>query len=278
LSFDLRNSVNAGQAAEQSSYREIFKATSLFGGVQAIQILIGIVRTKFVAVLLGTTGVGIIGLLNSPLQLILSVTGLGITFSAVRDISEAYGRGDVVRIGETVLTLKRWSWFAGVLGLITTIALAPLLSKWTFGDAEYTWAFVWLALTMLLQTISNGQRSLLQASRRLKDLARASVWGSVLGLFTSIPLFYLFGIKGIVPSLILTAVTSLLLSWVFSRKVETHKVKMSLQETGGDLLYIMLMKTAVGFFFGIVIGFVRYRTKNTYAAMLMHGVMNVFGR
>lgn len=55
-------------------------------------------------------------------------------------------------------------------------------------------------------------------------------------------------------------------------------LKMSLQENGGDLLYVMLMKVAVGLFFGIVIGFVRYKTKNTYAAMLMHGVMNVFGR
>ena len=55
-------------------------------------------------------------------------------------------------------------------------------------------------------------------------------------------------------------------------------LKMSLHEDGGDLLNIMIMKTAVGLFFGIVIGFVRYKTKNTYAAMLMHGVMNVFGR
>ena len=60
--------------------------------------------------------------------------------------------------------------------------------------------------------------------------------------------------------------------------VDVIWMKMSLQATGGDLLYIMLMKTAVGLFFGIVIGFVRYKTKNTYAAMLIHGVMNVFGR
>ncbi len=59
------------------------------------------------AVLLGTTGVGIMGLFNAPLQLILSVTGLGITFSAVRDISEAYGSDDQTRIGQTVMTLRR---------------------------------------------------------------------------------------------------------------------------------------------------------------------------
>ena len=55
-------------------------------------------------------------------------------------------------------------------------------------------------------------------------------------------------------------------------------LKISLLGTGGNLLYIMLMKVAVGLFFGIVAGFVRYKTKNTYAAMLIHAALNVFGR
>ncbi len=116
LNKELSLDIEANQG--RSSYRQIFKATSLFGGVQVFQILAGIVRTKFVAVLLGTTGVGIMGLLNSPLQLILAVTGLGITFSAVRDISEAYGNNDTKKIDQTVTTLRRWSWFAGIFGVI----------------------------------------------------------------------------------------------------------------------------------------------------------------
>jgi membrane protease YdiL (CAAX protease family) len=40
----------------------------------------------------------------------------------------------------------------------------------------------------------------------------------------------------------------------------------------------MLMKAFVGLVYGIIVGFVRYRTKNTYAAMLVHSVMNTFGR
>ncbi len=235
--------------SEQSSYRQIFKATSLFGGVQVFQILIGIIRTKFVAVLLGTAGVGIMGLFNAPLQLILSVTGLGITFSAVRDIAEAYGNDDQIRIGQTVMTLRRWSWFAGILGMLVTASLAPLLSKWTFGNSEYTWAFVWLSITMLMQTISNGQRSLLQAGRRLKYLARANVWGSLLGLFTSVPLYYFFGMKGIVPSLILTALTSLILSWFYSEKIEIPPVKMSFRETivsGKNMVKLGLVITVTG--------------------------------
>lgn len=247
---------------EQSSYRQIFKATSLFGGVQVFQILIGIVRTKFVAVLLGTTGVGIMGLFNAPLQLILSVTGLGITFSAVRDISEAYNSNDLTRIGVTVTTLRRWSWFAGILGLTVTVVMSPFLSEWTFGNRDYTWAFVWLSITILLQTISNGQKSLLQAGRRLKDLARASVWGSLAGLFTSVPLYYFFGIKGIVPSLIITAVTSLLLSWHFSRNVEVQAVKMNFRETyesGKSMVKLGLVITVTG-----VIGFLTTYILNAF--------------
>jgi hypothetical protein len=38
-----------------------------------------------------------------------------------------------------------------------TITFAPLLSKWTFGNKDYTWAFVWLSVTLLLQAISRGQ-------------------------------------------------------------------------------------------------------------------------
>jgi O-antigen/teichoic acid export membrane protein len=215
----------------QSSYRQIFKATSLFGGVQVINILTGMVRVKFVAVLLGTAGVGLMGLLNSPLQLIISISGLGIAFSAVRDISEAHGSGDQSRIARAIITLNRWSWFAGLLGAIATAALAPMLSRWTFGNNNYTWAFLWLSVTILLQVVRSGQITILQGTRRLREMAKASVLGSLIGLITAVPLYYFFGINGIVPSLIITALTSLLLSWHFIQKVRTEPVKLSYRET-----------------------------------------------
>lgn len=231
----------------------------MFGGVQVFQILIGLVRTKFVAILLGTTGVGIMNLFNAPLQLILSVTGLGLTFSAVRDISEAYGSNDKARINQTVTTLRRWSWFAGGLGTVVTIGMAPLLSRWTFGNSEYSWAFVWLSITMLMQIISNGQRSVIQATRRLKDLAKASIYGSLLGLFTAVPLYYYFGLKGIVPSLIIAALTSLLLTWNFSHKIVAENVKMRWRETfysGRNMIKLGLIMTVtgiIGFFTGYIL-------------------------
>ncbi len=220
-----------GITEQRSSYRQIFKATSLFGGVQVFNILIGIVRVKFVAVLLGAAGVGIIGLLNAPYDLIVAITGLGISFSAVRDISAAEGEEGATGLARAVLTLRRWAWITGMLGAVVTAGLSPMLSEWSFGNREYTWAFVWLALTMLIGAISHAQTSVLQGTRRLRYLAKASVWGSALGLVTSIPLYYWYGNEGIVPAMVISSVTALLLSWHYYRKVEIEPVQMSYRET-----------------------------------------------
>jgi O-antigen/teichoic acid export membrane protein len=238
------------QNADRSSYRQIFKATSLFGGVQVFNILIGIIRVKFVAILLGTAGIGIMGLLNAPLQLIISITGLGIAFSAIRDISEANGSGNQTRIARTITILRRWSWFTGLLGAVVTLSLSPFLSQWTFGTHEYTWAFVWLSVTLLLQAISKGQSAILQGTRRLKEMAKATIIGSVLGLFTSLPLYYWLGVKGIVPGMIVTAFTALFLFWYFSRKVIIEKIELTVKETytsGLSMVKLGISLTIAGF-------------------------------
>ena len=44
---------------KDDSYSHILKYTSLFGGVQGLGILVGIVRNKLVALLLGPDGMGL---------------------------------------------------------------------------------------------------------------------------------------------------------------------------------------------------------------------------
>ena len=53
----------------KSSYRQILKATSLFGSVQLFNILIAVLRTKLIAILIGPIGIGIAGLLNSTIEI-----------------------------------------------------------------------------------------------------------------------------------------------------------------------------------------------------------------
>jgi len=193
---------------QQLSYRNIVKATSLFGGVQVFTILITMVRTKFVAVLLGTAGVGIINLLNSPLTFIAGLTGLGISYSVIRDISQSVESGDEVKLARTLISFRRIVIVTGLIGMFVTIFFSPLLSKWTFGDSSYTWAFIWLSVTLFFNAISGGQKAQLQGMRKLQSMAKATVIGSFVGLLTSVPLYFLFGLKGIVPSIIVSSLVT----------------------------------------------------------------------
>lgn len=210
---------------DQTSYRQILKATSLFGGVQVFQILISIVRSKFIAVLLGPEGMGIAGLLTSTTSLISGITNFGLGTSAVRNVAEANGKGNTLRVSIVVTVLRRLVWITGSLGMLVTVVLAPWLSEITFGNRNYTIAFTWISAALLFNQLSTGQMVLLQGMQKLKDLARASLYGSILGLLISVPLYYLFGIDGIVPTIILSSITSLALSWYFSQKIKLQPVK-----------------------------------------------------
>ncbi len=250
----------------KSSYRSIFKATSLFGGVQLYQILIQIIKSKFVAVLLGPAGVGIVGLYQSGLQLIQQLSSMGLSQSAVRDVSEANGSNDLHRIAKTVTVVRKLVWVTGILGLILVACLSPLLSKISFGNYDYTIPFIILSVTLLLDQLSAGQKVVLQGLRRLKDLAKCSAFGVTFGLITSVPLYYWLGIEGIVPTLILNSLCSLLLSWFYSRKIKVEKVKITTKRTleQGKLMLVMGVSMSIS---GILSTIVAYAIRGYIQAI-----------
>jgi len=216
---------------QQTSYRQIMKATSIFGGVQFFTIIVAIIKSKFIAVLLGPTGMGIAGLLTSTTGLINGLTNFGLGTSAVKDVAAANATGDETRIATIVIVLQRWVWITGVLGALVTIIFSHWLSLLTFGNTEYTLAFVWLAITLLFQQLTTGQMVLLQGLRKLSYLAKANMSGSIIGLFITVPLYYFFGVSGIVPALIVSSITAMLLAWYFARKVPIKKIKVTRIQT-----------------------------------------------
>lgn len=215
---------------DNEDFKEGLKTTSLFGGVQIFKIFISIISAKFVALLLGPTGMGISGLLSSTTGLIGAATNLGLSTSAVRDVSLSYAAGDKYHFSRTVSIFRRLVWGTGLLGLLVCLVLSPFWSNLTFGNYDYTLAFALLSITFLLGQISSGQGVVLQGTRNFKMMAKSGIIGSVIGLFTSIPLFYFWGNEGIVPAMLLSSITGLLLTTYYARKVKTDKVNLTPKE------------------------------------------------
>ncbi len=216
---------------QQGEYRQIMKATSIFGGVRVFNIIIAIIRSKFVAVLLGPTGMGIASLLNSTTALILEMTHFGLGTSAVKDVAAANASGDHGRIAKVVTAFRRLVWITGLLGTGSVLVLSPWLSRFAFGNNKYTLAFVWLSMTLLFSQLSSGQSVILQGMRKLEYLAKANIIGAVAGLSISVPIYYLWRIDGIVPAIILSSITGLCISWFYARKIPTKKTEINIRET-----------------------------------------------
>lgn len=226
---------------DRNSYGNILKAIGLFGGVKVFQILVNIVKNKFVAVLLGPAGMGIVGLLTSTTSMISAFTGFGLGTSTVRDVSAAYSSGDKRKIGRTVAILRKLVWGTGVLGALITIVFANRLSIWTFGNEDYCTAFRLLSVILLFDQLTVGQTALMQGTFHYKYMAKSSLFGSIIGLVVSIPMYYKWGADAIVPVIILSSLTALLLSIVFARKIDLPKEKVTFHDiiTDGRTMIVL---------------------------------------
>ncbi len=232
---------------DTSSYRQILKATSIFGGVQVFKIITTLIRSKLIAILLGPTGMGIAGLLTSTTSLIGSLTNLGLRTAAVKDVAKANGSGDVNKLSQIVSVFKKIVWFTGLLGALITLIFSKWLSKITFGDYSYTWSFVMLSITLLLNQLTVGQNVILQGMRKIKYLASANIIGSLLSLIITIPLYYIYGLDGIVPALILLSFSTFIVASFYSSKVKVSIYNPSFEEIkdkGKDMIKL-------GFFISI---------------------------
>lgn len=245
-------------AKDSQSYKSIFKATTLFGGVQVYQILISVIRSKFVAILLGTTGVGLMGLYLSTLQFVQSFTSLGLSQSALRDVSEANGSGDVERVGRIISAFRKLVWLTGLFGMGVVIILSPLLSKIAFGNYDYTIPFILLSCVLLINQFASGQGAILQGMRKLKDLAKSSAIGATLGLVISVPIYYAIGIEGIVPTIILNSFAGFIISWYFARKIRSPRMVLLVKEIWqqGQSMILMGVAMSVSGIFATAISFI----------------------
>lgn len=198
---------------DSNSYRSILKGTAMFGGVQLFNILISLVRGKMVAVLLGPEGMGISSLLTAASNTLQQFSSLGVNLSIVKEVSSAKEHEADASLSTIVYIARKLLRFTALLGAVVTVLAAPWLSKWSFGTEGYRWHFICCSLVVFFTTMSNGELSILQGLHEVRNLAFASVVGSLVGLLIGIPLYYFYGYDGIVPAMILLAFAT----WLFYR-------------------------------------------------------------
>lgn len=217
----LESGLNRPQVSTETSnsYGQILKSSALIGGSQVLNIGIGIVRTKIIALILGPAGLGLAGVYNSIVDLTQNMAGMGVNSSGVRQIAEAVGSGDAERIRLTVAILRKTSLVLGGLGAVLLILFSRQVSLITFGTEKHVVAVCVLSIAVFCKLVSGGQGALIQGMRHIAALAKMNVFGAAFGAIAGIALVYAFRENGIVMYVVALAVMAMFMSWWYSRKI-----------------------------------------------------------
>ena len=199
-----------------AAYKNIMKAMALFGSVQGLNIGLNLVRTKLVAMFLGPAGVGLSAIYNETKELIHESTNMGMDQSGVREISVAYEKwqetGERDSLDNTIMLVRSWVALFAIVGILVCFLFAYPLSISTFGNSEHVVSYMLLAPAVGMATITCGEMAILKATRQLKDIASLSTINIALGFVTNIPLYYLYGIKGILPAILFFSVCQMFIA------------------------------------------------------------------
>lgn len=227
------------------SYRQILKSSTIIGGSSFINIIFRIIQTKFLAAFLEPSGMGLFGIYNSIRGLAGTIADMGIGSSGVKQIAEAASTGNQEKVGRTVFVLRRVAVFLGMFGMILLILLSSPICRLTFGNTEYSLDVALLSITLFFGAVSGGQAALIQGIRKIGDLAKLSILGSLFGTIFSIPIIYVWGQKGIVPFLIVISAMGILTSWWYARKVKVSGVQMGWLEIWAEVKSLLKLGIVV---------------------------------
>ena len=251
---------------QEKNYSHILKYTGIFGGVQGLVILIGLVRNKFMALLLGAGGMGFNALLTSVQNFASQCTNLGISFGAVPRLSEYFEQQRAELVEYYIQVVRLWSMIAAVLGCLFCVVVSPLINDLSFTWGNHTLHYAMLGVSVAMIAISGGETAILKATRRLGSLARVQIYTTVASVFLSIPLYYFFRHSGVVPAIVLIAAAGMLVTIGYSYRLYPLKMQFNKKQLKNGASMIRL---GLAFVIAAAIG--------SASEMLIRAYLNVEG-
>jgi antigen flippase len=249
--------------SSNSSSQQILKSTAIIGGSNGFVAVMRIAQMKILAVLLGPTGVGMMGLYSSVMNTASTVGDLGIASSGVREIGRASSSVDGRAAATARVALRYLTIILGTAASVGLFLVRDIASDWVFGSQRYASAVGVLALGVLCTIVYGSQVAVLNGLRRLKDIARVNLIGSAIATSVTVLLVVFWREKALAYALTSTTIVMLLCSWFYVMRVarpasapryaEVKAASISLLRLGSAFLVAGLTMTLVLLFTRVII-------------------------
>lgn len=206
------------------------KGIAIFGSLQIYKILLSILTTKVSAVFLGPVGSGIYGLISSILTTTESVVDCGLGTAAVKDFSQAKVANDEYKISVVNKTLNCLVWITGTIGMLVVAFCSNYLSHLTFGNGDYTTWILIVSVTILFNQLISGYSAVMTGLQYYRFITKSRLISGGLAALITITCYSIFHVKGIVPTIILTSLSNLIVTIFFVRKIKIDKVSLRISQ------------------------------------------------
>ena len=197
--------------------RGLLRATLILGGAQVTNVVISIVRMKLIAMLLGPTGVGLLGVYANLMETVAVTAGLGMNTSGVRQIAKAREKADEVSQLRTLISLSLF--LQGVIAMAAVWVLRRPLATWVFGDALRATEVGLVGISVFFAMLAMSQTTLLQGAREIGNLGRATIIGALAGSIIGLVAIYFRRDDALVAYLIIQSAATAATAYYFARRL-----------------------------------------------------------
>jgi O-antigen/teichoic acid export membrane protein len=202
---------------KNDSKKQILKSSSIIGGASFITILIGLLKFKFLAVLLGPEGIGLMGLLTTIMATGATFFGMGLGVSGVRELvlnNENIEKSDLVR-----KALLSANFLLGLLALFIICIFRSELSEWFFQSADQQNVICVIAVGVFFSLLLTSQTTVLQGFRKITELAKVKVIGALASTLIGLVIIWQFGKFGLPFFIVTVPLVTCFVAFYYSRKL-----------------------------------------------------------
>ena len=174
--------------------KTIFKVFSLTALSTVIKLFANLISIKVLAVLIGPSGIALLGQLSNFSAIAQTIGSGGINNGVTKYVAE-YKESEE-KIKHLISTSTKISLYLSIIIGILPIIFSDYLSVKILKSADYSIVFVFFGFTLCLYTLNNQLLAILNGFREFKKYVTINIIASFVGLSFTLLLVFFFSIKG----------------------------------------------------------------------------------
>jgi PST family polysaccharide transporter len=213
---------------------ELVRSVGLLSLHRVVLMVLGALRTKVAAAMLGPSGMGLLAQAASFRDLIRQLSMLGSPNGFLKLFAEALGRNDQHALERLIRTAF---WLFGSLALAVAlgcVVIAPRLSLWVFDDASFAPLIVLCSVGLLFAVPGTLVTRMFAGSLQFRTYVQLAIFDSVVGLLAMTALVVVFGLTGAVVALVVAEAVALACGVVLFVRRLARPLALELRPRGPD--------------------------------------------